>query len=380
MRLAARLTKASDGATLWSKVYEGNVKDLPQIENDVARSVARALHVAVGANQPLNGRITTTAAHDIYMKARFLQRRRTEADLRQSVALFEQALKDDSSYAPAWAGLATSWWMLSDDVMAPKAASAHFREAVGRGLAIDPTDADLRFSQGIVAYFFDRDARAAEQYMGAALAANPDLAAATQVYPEVLWANGQRDSARAFLRGAVGRDSASVDRLSDAWTYEFQAGDAIEERAYCAKLQALHAGQRCTAMEQLDIGHADQAIDYFQRTAAEGGVRRLDSELDYVGALIAARRMADARAVVAGADSGAGTHGRYAREDDIALMHGLLGDDDAAMQWYGRALESGSAGIGAFYWRTFPNPLRKDPRAAAFAKQAGLPSPPAYWP
>ncbi|HEY5061676.1 MAG TPA: hypothetical protein VII52_09085 [Gemmatimonadaceae bacterium] len=380
LQLVIRVTNVSTGSVLLSKSYDRDVKDLFQIEDDVARAVARTLHVAVAANEPLAGRATTVRAHDLYFEGRFEQGRRTAAGLQQSVALFGKALDDDSTYAPAWAGLATSWRTLSDDAAAPSVAAAHLRQAVARGLAVDPTNAELRFSQGVVAYLFDRDARAAQQYMGAALAVNPNLPSATQIYPQVLWTNGLGDSASAFLRLAVGHDSASAERLSDAWAYEFHTGNALAERTYCGKLIALKAGDRCDADEKLDTGHADQALDFFQRAATAPMLQHVHAEVDYVRALLAARRIADARNVVAGVDREAATPGLYVREDDVALMHGLLGEDDVAMQWYERALSAGSAGIGAFYWRTLTNPLRQDPRAATFARRAGLAAPPPYWP
>ena len=380
VQLAIRITNASNGGVLLSKSYDRDVKDLFQVEDDVARSVARTLHLSAGASGPLAGRSTSVQAHDLYLEGRFEQVRRTGAALQQSVALFTKALGDDSTYAPAWAGLATSWRMLSDDAVAPTAAAARLRQAVARGLAIDPTNAELRFSQGVVAYLFDRDARAAQQYMGAALAVSPDLPSAAQLYPQVLWTNGLGDSASAFLRVAVERDSASAERLSTAWAYEFQTGNALAERTYCGKLLALKAGDRCDAEEKLDTGHSDQALDFFRRAATASMLQHANAEVDYVRALIAARRVADARTVVAAVDREAATPGVYVREDDVALMHGLLGENDVAIQWYERALTAGSAGIGAFYWRTLANPLRKDPRAAAFARRAGLAAPPPYWP
>jgi eukaryotic-like serine/threonine-protein kinase len=380
IQLAIRVTNVFNGSVLLSKSYGRSVADLFQVEDDVARSIARTLHVTPRANEPLAGRATTARAHDLYLEGRFEQRRRSGAGLQQSVALFGKALDDDSTYAPAWAGLATSWRMLSDDAVAPNAAAARLRQAVARGLAIDPTNAELKFSQGAVAYLFDRDARAAQQYMGAALAVNPDLPSATQLYPQVLWTNGLADSANTVLRLAVDRDSASADRLSDAWAYEFQTGNALAERTYCGQLLALKVGDRCDAEEKLDTGHADQALEFFHRAATAPTLQHVNAEVDYVRALLAARRIADARNVVAAVDREAATPGLYVREDDVALIHGLVGENDVAIHWYERALTAGSAGIGAFYWRTLANPLRKDPRAAAFARRAGLAAPPPYWP
>jgi tetratricopeptide (TPR) repeat protein len=294
--------------------------------------------------------------------------------------MFQQALKEDPKLVAAWAGVADSWLQLSDDFVAPKEAVPHLRDAVAHGLALDSTNAALRFSHGIVAYLYDRNGRAAQQYAGDAIAADPDLPNATTWYPQILWANGLADSARAFLRHAVDRDSTSPKKLLDAWAYAKGSRNALDALEFCGRLDALHAGERCDALQQLDVGRTDQALDLFQRAAKDAGLRAVDAQLAYVTALVTAGRLDDARKRVADVDHEAALPGQYMREDDIALMHGILGDSNAAMEWYEKALRAGSAGIGSLYWRTAPNPLRDEPRLLSFAKRAGLTSPPAYWP
>jgi hypothetical protein len=70
---------------------------------------------------------------------------------------------------------------------------------------------------------------------------------------------------------------------------------------------------------------------------------------------------------------------RYIREDLIALMWSSLGENDRALRWYERALQSNSAGIGGLYVALANEGRRRDPRILAFAKRAGLPDPPLYW-
>ena len=322
----------------------------------------------------------SSTARDLYLRGRMLQAKHTEPDLRESLVLFHSALTEDPKFALAWSGIADSWDLLSDDFVAPRDAESRMREAVARGLAIDSSVAELRFTQGLIAYRFNRDARAAQWYMSGALGVNPDLTNGTTWYPQVLWANGLRDSAAAFLRHAVERDSTSAHKLSDAWMFAHLAGNSTEARRYCGRLIELRAGERCDALEQLDIDRPEAAMDVFQRAVKDPGVRKLNAELAYVSVLVAAGHASDARTLVADVDRQAATPGQYTREDDVALMHGMIGDNDGAMMWYERALSSGSSGMGSLYWGTVANPVRKDPRVLALAKRAGLQSPPFYWP
>jgi serine/threonine-protein kinase len=381
IHLVAQLRNLPDTAVIWTATYDRPVADVFQLEDDVAHGVAGALHITLAANQQLAARGTTSAtAHDRYLLGRFLQSGRSELAISQSLGMFQQALKADPKYVLAWAGVAECWTMLSDEFVPPKEAVPHLRDAVARGLTLDSTNPELRFSHGLVAYLYDLNGRAAQQYMGEALTADPDLPNATTWYPQILWANGFSDSARAFLRRAVDRDSTSPKKLQDAWSYAKATANALDALEYCGRLEALHAGARCDALQQLDIGRVDEAVDMFRNAAKDAGPRAVDAQLAYAAVLVIANRPDSARKVVAAVDREAGSPGSYMRQDDIALLHGLIGDNDVALQWYEKARAAGSAGIGALYWRSAANPLRSDPRLLDFAKRAGLTSPPSYWP
>lgn len=198
--------------------------------------------------------------------------------------------------------------------------------------------------------------------------------------PIALWTAGQRDSARALVKRAVAADSSSPGTLTNAWTFAQHAGFPLDERQYCALLTRVHQGERCEALEDLDVRVPDRALTLFAKAAKDSGLRNVAAQLDYVGALVVAGRMAEARALVASVDREALQPGRYMREDQIALMHGAIGDADGAMRWFDAALSSGSPGIQQLYWETLNNPISRDPRLAAFAGRVGLPKPPPYWP
>ena len=361
------------GAAVFVQWRWGNTPAAPPRAAD-ALAQRGAIGTAAGAK-----RSTSPAANELYSRALSLQAKRTERDVRESLALFHAALVADPRYALAWSGIADSWALLGDDFVAPASAVGALREAVASGIAIDSSSPDLRFDQGVIAYLVNHDTRAAQWYMAGALAANAGIASAPHWYPQVLWLNGLRDSASAFLRRAVDRDSTSVATLSDAWSYAHAAGNTREARRYCGRLIELRMGARCSAVEELEVGRPDPAVQLF-RPIDQPAARQPSAVLDYVRALVGARRASDARAAVAEAARTMQASTTYIRHDEVALMYGLLGDNDTALQWYERARAAGSFGIGEMYWRTVDNPVRKDPRLIAFARRAGLENPPAYWP
>jgi TolB-like protein/tRNA A-37 threonylcarbamoyl transferase component Bud32 len=384
MRLTAQLTNVSDGLILWTESYDREVKDAFQVQDEVARSIAGALQVTLaGAPRDLADRATTSpAAHDLYLRGRYVQAKYTEADIRKSLELFQGALAKDPTYAAAWAGIADSWNMLADDFMAPREAAPKVREAIARGMSIDSAAPELRYVRGITAYYYDGDAHSAERMMGEALRASPRLQWGTSIYPAVLWTVGKRDSAAAFLRHAIERDPTAPEVLENASAYFVATGDLTTARMYCDRLEELHEGERCSARLDVEAGRTEQAIELYRRSMTDPSpIMSLGARQEMVGALVKANRLAEARAIATQVDAEARSGGarRYLREDVIALMWARIGDYDRAMYWYERALRSGSAGIGGLYFNLAKEPIRHDPRILAFAKRAGLPDPPPYW-
>lgn len=196
MRLTAQLTSVADGLILWSVTYDRDVKDAFGVQDDVARAIASALRVKLaGGDAPLNPHTTTNSeAHDLYLRGLYLQNRYTEPELRKSIELFEQALARDSAFAPAWAGVAQSWSMLSDDFISPKIALPKIREARAHGFAIDSTSPRLRLTAGTDALFYDRNPAAAVRLMTPALHDVEQWPNYVQFYAIALWLTGQRDS------------------------------------------------------------------------------------------------------------------------------------------------------------------------------------------
>jgi serine/threonine-protein kinase len=393
MRLTAQLSNPKDGLLLWTETYDREVKDAFLVQDDVARAIAAALRVTLGGEQQLAPRGTSSSeAHDLYLRGRYVQAKFTESDLRKSIELFQAALAKDPNYAMAWAGIADSWGQLGDDFLPPRDVVPKAYAAIARGMAIDSNVPELRVARGLMALFYERDALAAERLLGSALRASPDLRDAALSYPLALWTVGLRDSAAAFLRHAVERDPTSPPVLDNATNFFLSRMlDTAAAIQYCDRLIELHAGEACSANIAMARGHPDQAIALYRSAVTEQVQRTLVTETggtpgplwatrSLVAALAKAGRIAEGRAIVQQAEQRANAGGRYVREDVIAMMWGLLGDNDRAFAWWERAFRAGSAGIGVLYHSTVDTPVSRDPRIRGLAKRAGLPDPPPYWP
>ena len=108
VRITAQLIKASDGFHLWSETYDRELRDIFAVQDDIARAVAGSLQVALlgGAKAAPSAKGTNVEAYNAVLQGRYFFDRRSKENNEKAAAYFEQAIKLDPNYAPAWAGLA----------------------------------------------------------------------------------------------------------------------------------------------------------------------------------------------------------------------------------------------------------------------------------
>lgn len=145
LRITAQLVNAVDGYHLWSERYDREMKDVFEIQDEIARSIAQRLRV--GLEQHEQGRLVKAAtsnleAYQLYLKGRALLYKRG-LGVPRALECFKQAVALDEKYALAWAGLADSYTTLGYNGFAhPAATMPKGIEAARRAVALDPSLAE----------------------------------------------------------------------------------------------------------------------------------------------------------------------------------------------------------------------------------------------
>jgi tetratricopeptide (TPR) repeat protein len=180
VRITVQLIEAATDRSLWARSYERELTDILSLQSEVARAIADEVRVQVTPEErtrlepkgPVN-----PAAHVAYLQGRFLWNRWTTEAFQQSLVRYREALAADPGYALAWAGLADSYATLGNtNAMPPAEAYAQARQAAERGLALDPSLAELHASLAYVHRFHDWDWARAERGFLRALELNPGYA------------------------------------------------------------------------------------------------------------------------------------------------------------------------------------------------------------
>jgi serine/threonine-protein kinase len=213
LRITAQLINAADGYHLWSDRYDREMKDVFEIQDEIARGIAARLKVTLegGDEQPLfRSGTRNLEAYQLYLKGRALLPRRNA--FKQSVACFEQAVALDAHYAQAWAGIADAYTVLAYmGITHPDAAVPKALEAARRAVALDSSLAECQNALAIASLMCAWDRATAERAFLRALEMNPRYTQARDWYAMyyLLFSEGRTADAVAEARAALESDPLS---------------------------------------------------------------------------------------------------------------------------------------------------------------------------
>lgn len=129
--------------------------------------------------------------------------RRTIEGFRQGLTCFEQARDLDSSYAPAWAGIADSWSLLVEyGFVLAQEGSPKARAAAMRALELDGNQIEAHTTLATIKEYYEWDWAGAEESFRRALELDPGYATAHQWYAEFLMGQGRFAESLAEIRRA----------------------------------------------------------------------------------------------------------------------------------------------------------------------------------
>ena len=341
LRVNARLLRASDGTAAWSGSFDEKFTGVFDVQDAISARVMQALvgrlqasaGVAAGATGTDFGGTRNTEAYELYLAAsRHAQARRAEG-LRKSIALYQQAIAVDPSYALAHVGLAEALreTMLASDAL-PASVFEPARAAIQRALTLAPNLAEALSEKGYSLYYFEFDWPGAEREFRRALSFNPNVAAAHFGLAQLLLTQDRPDEGFVHLRRARELDPMSPFFNTLEAGYLFARGRRDEARARLQRAFDIapdfFLALRTQATMQLAEGQPEPAIASLRRAVAraEGNSRPralLGMHLARLG------RRDEARTILDQLQQQAGT--RYVPSFSLAVLHAALGENANAL-------------------------------------------------
>jgi non-specific serine/threonine protein kinase len=112
LRITAQLVEARNGRIAWAERYDRELKDVFEIQDEIARSISQALRITLSPQeeQTIAQKPTDNAqAYDYYLRGRNYARRE---NLEYAMQMFERAIQIDPAFSLAHAGIANVCGMM----------------------------------------------------------------------------------------------------------------------------------------------------------------------------------------------------------------------------------------------------------------------------
>jgi TolB-like protein/Tfp pilus assembly protein PilF/tRNA A-37 threonylcarbamoyl transferase component Bud32 len=379
LRVTAQLINVSDGFHLWSETYNRELKDVFNIWDEIALTIADKLELTLLSDEKarLVKRSTENIeAYNLYLLGRyFFYKSTVEEDYIKAIGYIEQALAKDPNFAMAYALQAGCYSVLcAVGYLAPKESYPKAKEAIEKALELDEELGEAHASLGYLKMLFDWDLDGAEDEFKRALKLSPGSVDVYMLYSIYLTMMGRFDEASAGFNRAIELDPASPESYWYLGFGYYIAARFDEAMAQCKKaldmdpnslFAKLVLASSC-ALKGLHgeaISLADKVLAALNPEDASS-LQSLGCVYAVAGqqekARIVLNRMLDIRAR------------RYVDAFLIGEVYASLGEKEKAFEWLNKAYEE-HAGQMIFikidpWWKN----LRSDPRYKELLKKTGF--------
>jgi adenylate cyclase len=298
LRVTVQLVDATTEVHLWGSKYDRPLGDIFQIQDDIAGQIATAMaaHFSAGGKGPPETFVPAGAGtQNLDAYTRFLHARKlflekgSEDTIRESVRLFEEALRLDPSFARARVGLAdTLQWLASEGAIEYLPALHRAREELTRAIAENDALAEAHSSLGGL-LLTDDDYVGTERESRRAIELNPSLSDPYRWLAQLEAGAGRMDEAIRMLETAQQIDPADVNVVSFLGHAYLYAGREREALAHWERTQATAPYRTNAHLTEYFLGKGD--LDRASETVRELVRLRPDNGwTEMYSAILAARR------------------------------------------------------------------------------------------
>ncbi len=354
IKVTAQLVGMKGKAPLWIERFDEEESRIFAVQDALAARVARTLAPPGQESKlPSHRHTQNLEAYESYLSGLYFWNKRDSGDLNRSVLHFREAIRRDPDYALAHVGLAAAYSMgnFGDSEAAARAA--------GAALELDPTLGEAHATIGFRKMFVGYNLAEAEKDFERAIVLSPNYASAHHWYALLLAARGSFDEAVARMHRALEIDPHSLIINADLGQIYYFAKDYDRAVAQCRKVLAIDPNFRIARyylyLAYTEKGMHREAFDEYINDQKHLGIIA-PATLDE---LVKAYETEGIRGFWR-AQSRRPENGWYT----VAAYHAYLGENDKALYWMQKAVESKGDGFWFVYVKVDPafDALHADPR------------------
>jgi non-specific serine/threonine protein kinase len=165
LRISGQLIDTHTDFPMWSERYDRELKDVFEVQDEIARKIAEALRVTLSPQEQeaLASKPTDNLqAYDLYLRGKSYARRLTLQDMEFALQMFENAVALDPNFAIAYAAMANDCAMIHCNFGREPIWLERANAALQKALALRPDLPEVQIGQAWILYSTDRNDEAVQ--------------------------------------------------------------------------------------------------------------------------------------------------------------------------------------------------------------------------
>lgn len=337
LRVTAQLIDVASGCHLFSKTFQREFRSVFELQDELAQAVVDQIAPQAGP-QAMKPRVLNPEAYSLYLRGMYQLSTRF-GNWRPCADLFRESAGLDPTFAPAWAGLAHTYYLLTWFYQMPAATGMPLmRAAAQKALELDNDSAHAHTSLGIVESGFEWNWHAGEAHFRRAIELQPSLAIVYPFYANIcLLPQVRSQEACAAIERALLLDPFNPlfrGMATYLYAYAGRYDEALRQFTLCEEIIpdfAPAVGAAAVAHEFQ--GDLPTALALYRKLCAL--TRDLPAPLAFVGhALALTGQTPEAREILNRLLNSSETHAL-----DISRVYSGLRDADETLRWLEKAVD-----------------------------------------
>jgi serine/threonine-protein kinase len=210
VKITVRLIDALTNKYLWAEEYSREFTGLLTLQGAVAKEVAAQVRVTLSPKEQnllALGKPVDPRAYEAYLKGNFFLYKVTREAIGTALQYYELAVRADSTYAPAYGGIALVWGVRAQMGYIPMSVAAkEGMWAEAKALALDSSLAEVHYMIGVRRTWLEWNWEGAMRSLGKAIELKPNMAEAHAYFSHLLFTLKRPGEAMEHIEEAVKLD------------------------------------------------------------------------------------------------------------------------------------------------------------------------------
>jgi TolB-like protein/DNA-binding winged helix-turn-helix (wHTH) protein len=379
VRITVQLLDGPNDRHLWSEDYQRELRGVLSMQREMAQAIAQQIRIKLTPEQQArfsSSRSVNPEAYDAYLRGRFYLTTQYSMPrpLNAAKNYFEESIRKDAGFAPAYAELANSYIFLTAfHHLSPDVGYRSAKEMLRKARELDDGVSEAHTALGLLSWR-EWEWAAAERELKYAVALSPSDGCARATYSNYLAWSGQRAAALAQITTSREVDSSGSYAATESDVY-------YQLREYEHLVESSRNGIASDPNEWLEhyslgtgyegLGKRAEAISEYQKA-----IEMSDGDQDPTAALAhvyaVTGRRAEAEKILRGLERK--SKDAYVSPYTIATIYAGLGDKDKAFEFLEKAEREKSWDlVWGFKADLRIDNLRADPRFQDLARRVHYP-------